>query len=218
MEPIYISLGSQCTTPTFFDRLQLKKKSLPFDWMFSTPQFVFTILKLLLIDTMEIRDIIDTHFFVCDQRAYWTEKEPAHYLNATDGDVLINSIYNVAFPHNAVSDREKYIRRLERFKQYILDEHNFIYFVYISEPRPNYFVVNNVEPIQEIYEYMEKIHSIMKEIRTNYKILIFDTNRPVGVKPSDNSYISHYDLEQKNNWTDLLPELVVKYGHLLRNV
>ncbi len=33
----YISIGSQCTTPTLFDRLSVKKESLPFDWMFSTP-------------------------------------------------------------------------------------------------------------------------------------------------------------------------------------
>jgi len=47
---IYISIGAQCTTPMLFERLQVKKENLPFDWMFSTPQFVYTILKELLIE------------------------------------------------------------------------------------------------------------------------------------------------------------------------
>jgi len=60
----YISIGSQCTTPTLFERLGIKKESLPFDWMFSTPQFVYMIIELLLIDMKEIDDIVDNYFFV----------------------------------------------------------------------------------------------------------------------------------------------------------
>ena len=58
----YISIGSQCTTSGLFELLKVKKQSLPFDWMFSTPQFVYTIIKLLLIDKKEIDDIVDNHF------------------------------------------------------------------------------------------------------------------------------------------------------------
>jgi len=215
---IYISIGSQCTTATLFDTLQLKKESLPFDWMFSTPQFVYTIIKLLLIDKKEIEDIVDNHLFVCDKTARWYPQEPSHYINTADGDVLINSKYNVAFPHDSISNRDKYARRLERLKNLILDESVNIYFVYVSIPRDNYFRVNDIEPIQQLYEYIEQINSILKDIRTNYKIIVFDTNKPSGVIPSDILHLMYYDIEKKNSWGELLPELIDKCNNLINNM
>jgi hypothetical protein len=214
---IYISIGAQCTTPLLFERLNVKKESLPFDYMFSTPQFVHTIFKFLFTEQKEIDDIIDNHFFVCDKRARYYNPEPAHYINTPEGNVLINSKYNVAFPHDTMLDREKYIRRLERLKQLILDESVFIYFVYVSIPRENYFRVNDIEPIQQLYEYIEQINNILKDIRTNYKIIVFDTNKPSNIMPSDTN-ILYYDIEKKKaSWPELLPELIDKCNHLIVN-
>jgi hypothetical protein len=209
---IYISIGSQCTTPFLFDRLGVKAESLPFDWMFSTPYFVYSMMKLLLIDKLETTDIVDNYFFACDKTARWFEEEPAHYINAENGDgnVLINSKYNVAFPHDTQEDREKYIRRFERLKQLILDESIFINFVYVSIPRDNYFVVNEIEPIENLHGYIEKINNIIKEVRSNFKILVFDTNKPSDVTSPDILHIFYYDIEKKHSWGDLLPELIDK--------
>lgn len=214
---VYISIGAQCTTPILFDKLQVKKESLPFDWMFSTPEFVYTIIKFLLIDKKEIEDIVDNHFFVCDKRAELHELE-RHVLNE-NGPVLVNSKYNVCFPHDIISDRDKYIRRMERFKRILLDKNNFLYFVYVSVSSPNSgnYILDEVEPIQQLYEYTEKINSIMKHIRTKYKIIIFDTNKPSGVISSDISHMAYYDIERKDKWQELLPELIDKYNNLITN-
>jgi len=214
---IYISIGAQCATPTLFERLQVKKESLPFDWMFSTPEFVYTILHLLLIENKEIHDIIDNHFFICDKRAILKSVE--HHSLHENGSVLVNTKYNVSFPHNEPSDREKYIRRMERLKKIILDKENFINFVYISvaSPTNGNYTLDDVEPIQDIYGYIEKINSILKNIRTNYQILIFDTNRPSDIRPSDSLRIKYYDLQQKTAWHELLPELIDKYSIILKN-
>lgn len=213
----YISIGSQCTTPTLFDRLQVKKESLPFDWMFSTPQFVYTIIKLLLIDKKEIDDIVDNHFFVCDKRARLKGLE-RHILNK-DGPVLVNSKYNVCFPHDTILDRDKYIRRMERFKQILLDTNNYLYFVYVSVSSHNSgnYTIDGVEPIQQLYEYIEHIHNILKDMRTTYKIIVFDTNKPFSVIPSDSLYLMYYDIEKKNSWVKLLPELIDKCNNLINN-
>jgi hypothetical protein len=202
---IYISIGSHCTTPALFDLLGVKKESLPFDWMFSTPEFVYTILKLLLIDAMEIDTIVDTYFLVCDRRATYSPSDIAHYINTPDGNVLINSKYNVAFPHDSTSDREKYIRRLERLKRLLLDESNFIYFVYVSIPHDKYFIVNEVEPIKDLYEYVEKIHDTIRSVRTKYKILIFDIYTPKYMISSDS--IIYYTIQTQDQAGKLLPEL-----------
>jgi hypothetical protein len=214
---IYISIGSQCTTPTLFDRLQVKKESLPFDWMFSTPQFVYTIIKLLLIDKKEIDDIVDNYFFVCDKRAALQGVE--HHIINTNGNVLVNSKYNVCFPHDTISDRDKYIRRMERFKQILLDTDNYLYFVYVSVSSPNSgnYTIDGVEPIQQLYEYIEQINNILKDIRTTYKIIVFDTNKPYGVISSDILHLMYYDIEKKSNWAGLLPELIDKCNNLINN-
>ena len=121
---IYISIGAQCATPTLFDKLKIKNRTLPFDWMFSTPHFVYTILHLLLIENREIHDIIDNDFFICEKRAIIKSLE--HHTLDKNGPVLVNTKYNVSFPHNQPSDRDKYIRRMERLKELILDKGNFI--------------------------------------------------------------------------------------------
>ena len=208
MNPVYISIGSQCTTPTVFDRLNIKNMSLPFDWMFSTPEFVYTILKLLLIDKLDINEIVDNHFFYCDKRATLSRVE--HHTINTDGQVLVNSKYNVCFPHDTLSDRDKYIRRIERLKEIILDKGNFIYFVYVSvsSSSSGNYTLDGVEPIQNIYEYTEKINSIIEQIRNNYKIILFDTTMPLNTRQSDNSNIIYNVIPQKNSWGELIPEIL----------
>ena len=188
--------------------------------MFSTPQFVYTIIKLLLIDKKEIDDIVDNHFFVCDKRAQLQDHILyEHHILNKDGPVLVNSKYNVCFPHDTVSDRDKYIRRMERFKQILLDTNNYLYFVYVSISSPNSgnYTIDRVEPIQQLYEYIEKIHNILKDMRTNYKIIVFDTNKPYDVIPSDILHLMYYDIEKKNNWMELLPELIDKCNNLINN-
>ena len=206
---IYISIGAQCTTPTLFDSLGVKKESLPFDWMFSTPEFVYTILRLLLIEKKEIDDIIDNHFFLCDKKAALQCVEH-HVLNDT-GPVLVNSKYNVCFPHDTLSDRDKYMRRMARLKQIILDTDTFIHFVYISvsSPTNGNYTINGFAPIKDLYEYIEKINNILLTIRTNYQISIFDTNKPSAVKSSDITHIAYYDIKMRAYWHELLPELIV---------
>ena len=214
---IYISIGAQCTTTSLFNKLQLKKETLPFDWMISTPEFVYTIIKLLFVDKKEIDDIVDNDFFVCDKRAIFNGVE--HHILTEDGPVLVNSKYNVCFPHDTLLDRDKYIRRIERFKELIVNNDNFLNFVYVSvsSPHSGNYTINGIEHIRNLYEYVEKINSILKNARTNYKIIIFDTNKPPNVIPSDSLHILYYDLERKNNWMELLPELIHKCNHLIQD-
>jgi hypothetical protein len=214
---IYISIGAQCTTATLFDRLRVKKESLPFDWMLSTPQFVYMIIKLLLIDNEEVESIVDNHFFVCDKRAQLRDVE--HHILTQNGPVLVNSKYNVCFPHDTLADRAKYIRRLERFKNILVNNENFLYFVYVSVSSPDRgnYTINGVEPIQHLYEYIEQINNVLLNTRTNYKIIVFDTNKPAHVISSDVSHILYYDIEKKNHWNDLLQELINKCNILINN-
>ena len=114
MKCSYISIGAQCTTATLFKYLNIKKETLPFDWMISTPEFIYTILKLILVDNISIEDVVDMYFLNCNKRAVLLTKE--QYQIRDDGNILVNTKYNVIFPHDSLADREKYIRRIIRLK------------------------------------------------------------------------------------------------------
>lgn len=212
---IYISIGFQCATPRMFEILNLKKETLPFDWMLSTPKFVYTILSLLLVEQVEVSNIVDNDFFNCDKRATFQDYE--HYVTNEHGRTLVNSKYNVCFPHDTISDRDKYIRRLERLKEIILDKSNFLNIVYVSvsSPESGNFTIDDIEPIQNLYEYMEKINILLKAIRTNYKIVVFDTNKPADITPSDILHLFYYDIEKKNSWLESMHELIQKSKQLI---
>lgn len=176
MNPVYISIGSQCTVATVFENLGIKKESLPFDWMYSTPQFVYTILKLLMVDKMEVSRIVDEHFFCCERRALVVDGRGGHVTNPS-GKTLLNSKYDVCFPHNVPSDREKYIRRLERLRSLIEDQSNYLYFVYTSpsSPTSGNFTIDGKEPIQDVCGYLNSIDDLLAQITPNYKICVYDT-------------------------------------------
>ena len=63
--------------------------------MISTPEFVYEILNLLLIENINVNEILEKHFFACDKRAYHQSVEK-HIIDES-GTVLVNSKYNVCF-------------------------------------------------------------------------------------------------------------------------
>jgi hypothetical protein len=215
--PVYnISIGAQCTVAQLFQDLHIKRETLPFDWMISTPKFVYTILRLLLIENIDIDNIIQNHFFACDKRAKLHKCE--HHEITSHGKVLVNSNYQVCFPHDTLADASKYRRRLLRLKDIILDRSNFINFVYISvsSKTSGNYTLNNIEPIQDLYEYIEKLNKLINNIRGsgNYTIRVFDTTKPCVVIPSDLEHIFYYKIAEKNGWKELLPEVKQKWRQL----
>jgi hypothetical protein len=58
---------------------------------------------------------------------------------------------------------------------------------------------------------------MVKEIRTTYKIIVFDTNKPSGIIPSDSVHLIYCDIERKNSWGELIPELTDKWHTLINN-
>jgi hypothetical protein len=203
MDRVYISIGSQCSTPLLLAKMGLKEKTLPFDWIISTPNFVYTILKFLLADNLDINDIVDNHFFCIDKRA--TLQDCEHHITNDTGTVLVNTKYNICFPHDSTDERSKYIRRIERLKELILDKNKFLCFVYVSvsSPTNGNYTLDGIEPIQNLYENINKINELIKTIRDNYKIIVFDTNEP-SIESSETLKI--IKIKQQNGWNDLLPE------------
>ncbi len=129
---IIIPIGLQCTDRTFLDRIEKSSQTLPFDLMFATPKFVLEMLILLLEENMDIRELVENHFFICDKKT--THNNIGKFFTDDNGTILYNTKYNVLLPHdkNNKETIEKYIRRFERLKNIILNNDEEICFIYIT--------------------------------------------------------------------------------------
>lgn len=175
-----ISIGIQCTNATLKKKLHIDTKTLPFDWQISNPKFVFTILRLLLDykDSITIEDIVEHHFFNCDKRA---KRFPntEHYFSCDDGEALLNSLYDVVFPHDTYSNetKEKYVRRLNRLRDYILSSNEKLIFVYSSQASvySSNFRIDNQDIIKGVYYYLTRIYNLISKYNNNFEIVVFDS-------------------------------------------
>jgi hypothetical protein len=202
-----IPIGIQCTNARFKKKFE-NTPTLPFDWMFSTPSFVFEMLELLLEKNINIEDLVKNHFFYCEKKANLNGVE--HYYTCDDGFALFNTKYNVIFPHdkNNIDSINKYIRRFERLKDIILNSTECLYFIYTSQSslnRGNFTIDGNVV-INDVYVYLSKIYNLIGKFRNNYKIILFDTIQKEKISLL-NENITLIKLNRCNSWRKLLPQM-----------
>lgn len=193
-----IPIGIQCTNATFKNSFE-KTHTLPFDWMFATPSFVFEMLELLLEKNINIEDLVKNHFFYCEKRANMNVQE--HYYSCDNGFALFNTKYNVNI--------NKYIRRFERLKDIILNSTECLYFIYTSQSslESGNFTIDGNIVINDVYVYLSKIYKLISKFRKNYKIILFDT-----IQEEQNSLLDEnitlIKLNKCNCWRELLHQMI----------
>jgi hypothetical protein len=100
-----------------------------------------------------------------------------HYFTCDNGVTLLNTKYNVIFPHdkNNIDTIDKYIRRFERLKDTILNSTECLYFIYTSQSslESGNFTIDGNIVINDVYVYMSKIYKLISKFRNNYKINVF---------------------------------------------
>jgi hypothetical protein len=213
---INIPIGVQCSSATFKNKIK-KTHTLPFDWMFATPSFVFEILVLLLEENINIEELVKNHFFICNKRANINGAE--HYYTCDDGFALYNTKYNVIFPHDNdnIETINKYIRRFERLKDIILNSTEELYFIYTSTSslESGNFTIDGNIIIKDVYVYLTKIYNLISKFRNNYKIILFDAIQEEQIELLDKNIIL-YKLNKCNNWHELLPQMI-EYENFIIN-
>ena len=204
---IIIPIGVQCTSASLKNEIG-KSASLPFDWMFTTPKFVFEMLLLLLVKNMDIKELVENHFFYCKARANMNGVE--HYYTCENGFALYNTKYNVIFPHdnNNIETIDKYIRRFERLKDLILNSNDELYFMYISQSslENGNFTIDGINVINDVYFNLSKIYTLISIFRNNYKMVLFDTIQEEQPELL-HANITLCKLNKCNNWGDLMHQL-----------
>ncbi len=204
---IFIPIGVQCSSAVFKNEIE-KTHTLPFDWMFTNPSFIFEMLVLLLEKNMNIEELVKNHFLHCEKRANLNGLE--NYYTCDNGFALFNTKYNVIFPHddNTNETINKYIRRFERLKDMILNSTENLYFIYTSQSslKEGNFTIDGNNVIQDVYFYLNKIYKLIGNFRTNYKVIIFDAIQNEQIDLLDKNIIL-YKLNSCNSWVALLLQM-----------
>lgn len=200
-----IPIGIQCTSAMIKGEIE-KTHTLPFDWMFSTPSFVFDMLELLLEKKCSVEDLVKNHFFNCDKRANLNGKE--HYYTCDDGFAFVNTKYNVIFPHDAnnMDTIQKYIRRFERLKEIVLHSTECIYFIYASQSSLDHgnFTIDGIPVIKDVYFHLSNLYTLIGKYRNNYKMIVFDS---IQEETGLHENITLIKLIKCDTMLDLLPQI-----------
>ena len=211
-----ISIGLQCTNASLKNKIK-KTYTLPFDWMFATPSFVYEMLELLLEKNINIEDLVKNYFFKIEKKVNLKTME--HFYTDDNGTSLYNTKYNVIFPHDEYNNDtiNKYIRRFERLKQLILNSNDCLYFIYTSQSSldKGNFTIDGKNIINNVYINISKIYNLISKFRNNYKIIIFDAIQEENIELLDKNIIL-YKLNKCDYWNDLLPQM--KKCNIINNI
>lgn len=208
----YISLGFQCTVPIVLKRSNLKKETLPFDWMLSSPKFVFEMLTMLL-NNVEIDTIVREHFFNCNSRSLALHQDGKvvleHYIKIDNVGVPLNEKYEVIFPHDSYdeSNIQKYIRRFERLKDLMLKGNVTYLYISPSSSESGDFLIDGKRIITDRVDYLNKIYKLIKEKTSNdFEFKVILTENELGLDEN----IELVTIEPKSEWSLIIDECKTK--------
>jgi hypothetical protein len=212
----FIPIGMQCSNASCLNEIKLRTEAYPFDWILSTPNSIYQILKLLM-ETDDINDLVRNHFIKCEKRAKITSVE--NYVTDEDGSALYNESYHLVFPHDAYNEEtiEKYIKRFHRLKELILNQNETIYFLYTSQSsleKGNY-TINNEQVIENVYQNCNDIYDLISKYRKNFGLIILDAifNEDISILKQE---IMIFKLKSCDIWCDIVPQMKIVMSKLIR--
>jgi len=135
-KPIHISLGPDCCISYQLQKYNLKKETLPFDWIKCN-----NLNKLLSLIENKFIDFFDNiiekkqsnNFIYVNEN--WDDNDKINIVR------LINTKYNLHFPHdNTITFKEKYNRRINRFLSLLYND-NISKIFYRFGSRYDYYAI-----------------------------------------------------------------------------
>lgn len=135
------------------------------------------------------------------------------YYTHSNGFALYNSKYDVIFPHdkNSEENKMKYIRRLSRLKDFILNSNEKLVFIYSSQSslKSGNFTIDGRVVIKNVYSYLTKIYDLINMYNNNNKMIVFDSILNED-KNKLNEKITLYEMKTCNHWGELLNQILQK--------
>jgi len=227
MNKVHISIGSGCAASTLLQRRNLRHQSLPFDWMLSHLKYVNDVVKSLYEDTIDetVELFLDksnletfstiikhpagtpsSEKYINDDGVVHDQKFEAYQTITSSSGLDVsyprlpyNRNYKTTFPHDKIGgNTDKYVRRLTRLKNLLLDENTFLTFIYISPSSPitHYSVDGDIltmdggKDLNDFCEFLEKK-------RDNFEVVYADS---LSDSTELNARIRKYPTTPSKNW------------------
>lgn len=205
----------QCTGPEILRLHNLRSHAYPFDWVLSTPKFVYQLLLLLLEIEMPVEQIVNDYFLQIDKKVDFKIVE--QYYCCDNGVSLCNTKYNVVFPHDKLNDdtRAKYMRRFQRLKDVILNENEKICFIYTSQSslKNGNYTIEDKNILTDVYLYLNLIYELIKRHRSDFHFYIFDSIHNED-KSILNKNIRLFELSSCYDWGEMVKQMNFYVKHL----
>jgi hypothetical protein len=198
--------------------LNLRKGSLPYDYILSNPKFIYESLNALLIENCNIDDYVQNVFLNISHKG--SSNGPEHFYTDNSGPCYINTQCQIIFPHEPPIAEiiPKYIRRFNRLKNTILNKENIITFVYgspISNSKANY-TINGNTVVKDTVLYLNKIYEIMQSLNIKFRIIVFNSYENI-LPTSLHKDIILINIPEFNHWCVTLDHIVDNYKDLIVN-
>ena len=105
----------------------------------------------------------------------------------------------------------KYIRRLSRLKDFILNSNEKLVFIYSSQSslKSGNFTIDGRVVIKNVYSYLTKIYDLINMYNNNNKMIVFDSILNED-KNKLNEKITLYEMKTCNHWGELLNQILQK--------
>jgi hypothetical protein len=201
----YISLGPTCSVAYQLQKLNLKKESLPFDWIrCNSISFLLNLIK------NNFNNFFDDLTYVKDDTKFpYIEKDDSVELfdEIKDFKTKIYKTKNIGFFHDFKEDvtidqiKEKYNRRIKRFYETIKNKSIFI--------RDDLFFKESNIPVYN------ELNNLLKNFnKDNLLVLIINTNKNLNLSSLDKSIKIYIDSEKITEWQHPSIQLFIKDLHL----
>lgn len=186
----YISLGPTCSVAYQLEKLNLKKESLPFDWIRCNS--IFNVLNLIknnfegfFEDLTHVKDSSSKFPFISD--------DDQQFDNIKEMETKIYKSKHIGFFHDfkdgiSIDDvKEKYNRRIKRFYEKIRNK--------------SVFIRDDIHFKNENIPYYNELNKILKEYNNeNQLVLIININRFADLSTLDKSIIVYFDDVKQTEW------------------
>jgi hypothetical protein len=173
-----VPLGLQCTAPDGIKKANLRECSYPFDWLWTPSKTTYTILNILINDSIE-----SALNYMTTGYTYYRYLNNEHYISVDNiTECQMNNISGLGITHFTINDEYKNTlkRRLERLLIDIKSNENIL-FIY-ADSRNSYlnYHLDEIEYGLDATEYLLKIYELIYPINNNIKIVYFCWNERKG--------------------------------------
>ncbi len=233
IDTTYVSIGCCCGSAMLIKDRGLRTASYPFDWTLSHLDYVYDVITALYDRPFEVAfdlfyDKQNTDVYCAevyhrgnpsDAMIYRTV--PSNWNEWFNGKGVFNRKYKICFchDHNRNTDvEETYRRRLQRLKDHLLDQNEFIRFVYTDAGcREFQYQVDGEILNEKAGEKLNKLCEYLKPKRKFDIIFINSMEDPIVAAGKLDSKIKRIPVTPKNNFYPMIKENVINFPELTEN-